>query len=79
MKLPEYLLSTPRFICVLFTLACIYGFVVQIIDWKDFLGLVGLAFGYLFGARWSEQSPAPSPNTSIKTTTETVSAPTNGQ
>lgn len=68
MKLPEYLTSTPRFICVMFTLACIYGFVTKLIDGKDFLWLVGLAFWYLFGARGSEQSPASIPNTSVTTT-----------
>lgn len=55
MKLPEYLLSTPRLIAVLLTLATIYLAVVGKVDAKDFMVIVTLVFGYFFGSRGKEE------------------------
>ena len=68
MKLPEYLTSTVRLCVLLFTVVICYAFVVGILDPKDFIMLVWFPFGYFYGSRGSEQSPAPTPNTSVTTT-----------
>jgi hypothetical protein len=55
MKLPEYLLSTPRLIAVLLTLALIALTGKGLIEPKDFVSIVTLVLGYFFGSRGSEK------------------------
>lgn len=54
MKLPEYLLSTPRLVLVMFALALIAFAGLGIIEGKEFLWIAGFVFGYFFGSRGSE-------------------------
>lgn len=56
MKLPEYLLSTPRFIAVIVTIALVYLTVVWSVESKDFVAIATLIFWYFFWARGSETS-----------------------
>ena len=55
MKVPEYLLSTPRLIAVVLTLVTSYLAIVSVIEPKDFISIVTLVFGYFFGSRGKEE------------------------
>lgn len=55
-KLPEYMLSTPRLIAVILTLALIYLTIDWKIDAKDFNTIIALVFWYFFGSRGKEEA-----------------------
>ncbi len=56
MKLPEYLLSTPRLILVILTIALVAFTGLWLIEPLDFKDICLLVFGYFFGSRWKEES-----------------------
>lgn len=54
MKLPEYLLSTPRLVLIMLSIAiCIFTY-LWIIEGKEFLVIAWTVFWYFFGSRGSE-------------------------
>lgn len=56
MKLPEYLLSTPRLILVILTLALVAFTGLWIVEWGTFKDISLIVFGYFFGSRGKEES-----------------------
>lgn len=55
-NLPEYLLSTPRLILVIFAIALVIFTRLWIIEPLDFKDICLLVFGYFFGSRGKEET-----------------------
>ena len=56
MKLPEYLLSTPRLVLIILTLcACVFTY-MRILTGEQFMSIVTLVLWYFFGSRGKEES-----------------------
>ena len=55
MKLPEYLLSTPRFIAVMLAIWLIIFTFMEIVDAKEYVAATMLVLWYFFGSRGKEE------------------------